>query len=204
MNTQYSIVGSGHVGRTLAGLLAKAGIDVQIANSRGSESLAEIVTELGQHVVPVTVDRALDADVIFFAVGFLQFKDVAAKRLDWTGKIVVDVTNALNESTGVWGRDMHGRLSSEANAEFVAGAKLVKAFNHLPMQKLGTNPPVSGQRQVVFVSSNDTDASATIAALTTRLGFAPVELGRINEGGAALHGLGKPGGLLFQNLVKFG
>src|SRR3546814_8921846 len=108
MNTQYSIVGSGHVGRTLAGLFAKAGIDVQIANSRGPESLAEIVTELGQHVVPVTVDRALDADVIFFAVGFLQFKDVAEKRLDWTGKVVVDVTNALNESTGVWGRDLHG------------------------------------------------------------------------------------------------
>jgi len=204
MNTQYSIVGSGEVGRTLAGLFAKAGINVQIANSRGPESLATITRELGQHVVPVTVERALDADVIFLAVGFLQVHAVATKRSNWTGKLVVDVTNALQPAQ-LRETERRGLLSSEINAEFVAGAKLVKAFNHLPVTQLGTNPPVDGQQQVVFVSSNDADASATIAALAVRLGFAPVELGRLDRGGAALHVLdGKPGGLLFQNLVKLG
>ena len=73
------------------------------------------------------------------------------------------------------------------------------------MQKLGTNPQVEGQRQVVFVSSNDADASTTVAALAGQLGFAPVELGWLDEGGAALHAVGgNPGGLLFQNLVKVG
>jgi predicted dinucleotide-binding enzyme len=66
-----------------------------IANSRGPESLAKIAAELGPHIIPATVDRALDADIIFFAVGFLHFKEVAAKRPDWTGKIVIDVTNAF-------------------------------------------------------------------------------------------------------------
>jgi 8-hydroxy-5-deazaflavin:NADPH oxidoreductase len=57
----------------------------------------------------------------------------------------------------------------------------------------------------VFLSSNDIDASATIAAVATPLGFAPVELGKLNEGGLPLHVVGgKPGGLLFQNLVKLG
>ncbi|MGP1609618.1 MAG: NADPH-dependent F420 reductase [Burkholderiales bacterium] len=204
MNTQYSIVGSGSVGRTLANLFAKAGIDVQIANSRGPESLAAVATELGRHVVPVTVERALDADVIFLAVGFMQVQAVATRRADWTGKFVVDVTNALQPAE-IREMERRGLLSSEINAEFVTGAKLVKAFNHLPIQQLGANPPVSGQQQVVFVSSNDAGASAAIAALAARLGFAPVELGRLDQGGAALHVLdGKPGGLLFQNLAKLG
>jgi 8-hydroxy-5-deazaflavin:NADPH oxidoreductase len=66
-----------------------------IANSRGPESLAEIAAELGPNIIPATVDRALDAGIIFFAVGFLHFKEVAAKRPDRTGKIVIDVTNAF-------------------------------------------------------------------------------------------------------------
>lgn len=202
MNMQYSIVGSGPVGRTLAGLFARGGIDVQIANSRGPESLAAITAGLGRHVVPVTLEHALDADVIFLAVGFMRVQSVAVKLPDWTGKIVVDVTNALQPAE-VRETKLRGLMSSEINADFVPGAKLVKAFNHLPVQRLGTNPPANGQRQVVFVSSNDADASTTIAALVARLGFAPVELGRLDQGGAALHVLdGKPGGLLFQNLVK--
>jgi len=82
MNTPYSIVGSGPVGRTLASSFARSGVDVQLASSRGPDSMAAIAKELGQHVAPVALEHALDADVIFFAVGFLQFKDVAAKRLD--------------------------------------------------------------------------------------------------------------------------
>ena len=205
MHTQYSIVGSGHVGRTLAGLFAKNGIDVQIANSRGPESLTSVAKELGRHAIPVTVERALDADVIFLAVGFMQVQAVAAQRPDWTGKLVVDVTNALQPAQ-VRETKLRGLLSSEINAKFVAGAKLVKAFNHLPIQQLGANPPVSGQQQVVFVSSNDAGASAAIAALAARLGFAPVELGRLDQGATALHVLDdKPGGgLLFQNMVKLG
>jgi hypothetical protein len=202
MNMQYSIIGSGPVGRTLAGIFAQAGVDVQIANSRGPDSMAAIAKELGRHVAPVTLERALDADVIFLAVGFTQVPAVAVKRPDWTGKLVVDVTNTLQPADR-GGLDLRGLQPSEINAQRLAGAKLVKAFNHLPVVRLGTNPTVNGQRQVVFVSSNDVDASSTIAALATRLGFAAVELGRLDEGGAALNVLdSRPGGLLFQNLVK--
>jgi hypothetical protein len=72
-------------------------------------------------------------------------------------------------------------------------------------RQLGTNPSLEGQRQTVFVSSNDADASAAVAAVATQLGFAPVELGRRDKGGVPLHVVrGQPGGLLFQNLVKLG
>jgi len=92
-------------------------------------------------------------------------------------------------------------LSSEVVSQAFVGARLVKAFNHLPAEQLGTSP--SQEKQVIFVSSNDADASAKVAAVAAQLGFAPVELGSLNKGGAPLHvSEGIPGGLLFQNLVK--
>jgi 8-hydroxy-5-deazaflavin:NADPH oxidoreductase len=119
----------------------------------------------------------------------------------WNGKIVVDVTNAFHVAP----KELGGLVSSEVVSQAFVGARLVKAFNHLPAKELGTNPSLPGQRQVVFVSSNDADASATIAAVATQLGFAPVELGGLDKGGVPLHVLGgQPGGLLFQNLEKLG
>ncbi len=107
--------------------------------------------------------------------------------------------NALH----VAAEELGGLLSSELVSKAFAGARLVKAFNHLPAAQLGTNPTIGGQRQVVFVSSDDADASATVAALASQLGFAPVELGRLDQGGIPLHIVGgQPGGLLFQNLEK--
>ena len=137
--------------------------------------------------------------MIFLAVPFPTHRDVARRCDDWKGRIVVDATDALHVAP----EELAGRLSSEVVTRAFVGARLVKAFNHLPARQLGTNPSVEGQQQVVFVSSDDADASATVAAIVTQLGFAPVELGKLAQGDAALHVLdGQPGGLLFQNLAK--
>lgn len=98
---------------------------------------------------------------------------------------------------------MGGRLASQIVAEAFVGARLVKAFNDLPAAQLRTNPPSTGQRQAIFVSSNDPEASEMIGGLITELGLAPVELGRLDQGGVPLHAVaGRPGGLMFQNLAK--
>ena len=197
---KYSIVGSGLVGKTLAGIFAKQGADVLIANSRGPESLAEIAAELGPHITPATVDRALDADIIFFAVGFLHFKEVAAKRPDWTGKIVIDVTNAFMLPAEVQESELHGRLSSEVNAERLPGAKLGKSFNQLPMRVLIAPLPDLTGRRVVFIASDYEDASAEVSQLAERLGFAPIQVGKIAEGGRLIQARAA---LVFQNLIKY-
>jgi predicted dinucleotide-binding enzyme len=195
----YSIIGSGHVGTALARLFARKKIKVAIANSRGPETLASLTKKLGPSVIPQSIQDAYEAGMIFLAVPFPAHKNVAKQFKTWKGKIVVDVTNALDVAP----KELGGRLSSEIVSKAFVGARLVKAFNHLPAAKLGTNPSLKGKRQVVFVSSNDADASATVAAVATRLGFAPIELGRLNEGGVPLHALdGEPGGLLFQNVDK--
>ena len=196
---KYAIIGSGKIGTALARIFARKNIEVAIANSRGPETLASLREELGPSVTPQSIQDACQAQMIFLAVPFPAHKDVAKQFERWNGKIVVDVTNALHVAP----EELGGLLSSEAVSKAFVGARLVKAFNHLPAAQLGTNPPLEGQRQTAFVSSNDADASATVAAVATQLGFAPVELGRLDKGGTPLHVLGRqPGGLLSQNLVK--
>jgi hypothetical protein len=201
---QYAIIGAGHVGTALARAFARKNIEVAIANTRGPETLASLTKELGRSVVPQSIQDAYKAAVIFLAIPFPAHKDVAKQLKNWNGKIIVDVMNTLDLSPQE--REALGGLpSSEVVSKSFVGARVVKAFNHLPATQLGTNPAVKGERQVVFVSSDDMDASATVAAVATQLGFAPIELGRLDQGGAPLHVLGgRPGGLLSQNLVKLG
>jgi 8-hydroxy-5-deazaflavin:NADPH oxidoreductase len=197
----YAIIGSGKVGTALARLFALKNIEVAVANSRGPETLVSLRKELGASVVPQSIQQACEAEIIFLAVPYAAHKDVAGQFKQWNDKIVVDATNAFRVAP----EDLRGRLSSEIVSEAFTGARIVKAFNHLPAAQLGANPALEGQRQAVFVSSNDADASSTIAAVATQLGFAPIELGRFDQGGTLLHVVGgKPGGLLFQNLVKLG
>ena len=195
----YSIIGSGGVGSTLASYFAKAGIEVDLANSRGADAVEPVAKKLGQGVMAKSLDDALKADVIVIAVPFLKFKDVASALPGWTGKIVIDVTNAYTLPAEVQEAEFGARTSSEANAKRVPGAKLVKAFNQLPVKDLASPVPNGGKR-VVFVSSDDEDASAKVARLVKDLGFAPIEVGKLGEGGRLIQA---PNALAFQDLIKF-
>jgi 8-hydroxy-5-deazaflavin:NADPH oxidoreductase len=196
---KYSIIGSGKIGTALARLFAQNNMEFAIANSRGPETLASLREELGPSVSPQSIEDACKAETIFLAVPFRAYKDVAKHSKQWKGKIIVDTTNTLHVAP----KELGGVLSSELVSRAFAGAHVVKGFNHLPAAQLGTSSSQNGQRQAVFLSSNHADASAAVAAVATQLGFAPVELGRLDEGGVPLHVVdGQPGGLLFQNLAK--
>ena len=195
---KYAIIGSGKIGTALARVFARNNIGVGIANSRGPETLAALKEELGSSVVPQSVQDAYEAEIIFLAIPFQAHREVAKQFKQWNGKIVVDMTNAF----AVTPEQLGGYLSSEIVAQAFAGALLVKAFNHLPAAQLGTNLSPQGRRQAIFIASNDADGSAAVAAVVTELGFAPIELGKLDEGGVPLHVVGKPGGLLLQNLEK--
>jgi predicted dinucleotide-binding enzyme len=196
---KYAIIGSGKIGTALARTFARQSIEVAIGNTRGPETLSSLAEELGPSVRPQSLRDAYQAEMIFLAVPFPAHKEVAKQLKQWNGKIVVDLTNAFHIAP----EELGGLLSSEVVSQAFLGARLVKAFNHLPAAQLGTNSPLEGQRQAVFVSSNDADASAAVAAVATQLGFAPIELGRLDKGGVPLHVLGgRLGGLLLQNLVK--
>ncbi len=198
---KYAIIGAGKVGTALARVFARKNIEVAIANTRGPETLSSLARELGASVHPVSLQDAYQAEVIFLAIPFAAHQNLAQQFKQWNGKIVVDQMNAF----GVPTEELNGLLSSEIVSNAFVGARLVKAFNHLPAGQLGMEPPLEGQRQVIFVSSNDAQASAAVTEIAAQLGFAPLEVGSLHQGGVPLHVLGKVrGGLLLQNLFKLG
>src|ERR1700733_9666637 len=187
---KYVIIGSGQIGTALARIFARKNVEVGIANSRGPETLESLAKEAGSYVRPVSIEEAHRAEIIFLAVPFASHKEIAEKFEQWNGKILVDVTNALRVAPQALG----GRLSSEIIGEAFVGARPVNPYSPLPEAPHGQIPHSTAQRQAIFVSSNDPEASEMIAALITELGLAPVELGRLNQGGVPLHAVaGRPG-----------
>jgi 8-hydroxy-5-deazaflavin:NADPH oxidoreductase len=196
---RYAIIGIGKIGTAIAQAFADQGIEVAVAGRRSLDALA---AQIGPSLVPQTIEDAIKADVVILAVPFWAHEDVARLAKSWQGKIVIDAMNAY----GVPVEELDGLPSSAVVAKAFAGAKLVKAFNHLPAATLAQGPTTpQGGRRVVFVSSDDEAASASVAALADRLGFAPVELGKIGEGGLLVQARGNSWAqLIFQDLAKFG
>jgi predicted dinucleotide-binding enzyme len=195
----YAIVGFGKVGQALAQAFARKNIDVTVASRRPPQALAPQARAIGPTVVAKSLRDALDADTIILAVPFGEHREVAKALPSWKGKTIIDVTNAF----GVPLDELGDLPSSAVIAKAFTGAKLVKGFNHLPAATLAADPIVEGGHRVIFLSSDDEDATAPVAALAKQLGFAPVKLGKLNEGGALVHARGRVWGqLIFQDLFK--
>jgi predicted dinucleotide-binding enzyme len=196
----YAIIGFGNVGKALAKAFARKGIEVSVATTRDPESFAADAAAIGPAVIPKTLADAVKADIIFLAVRFDAHPDVARALPSWKGKTIVDVTNAY----GVPPEELGGQPSSKFIAEAFPGARLVKGFNHLIAATLDQDPAVQGGRRVVFLASDDDAAAADIGTLAENLGFAPIKLGGLSEGGLLVQARGKNWGqLIFKDLVKF-
>jgi 8-hydroxy-5-deazaflavin:NADPH oxidoreductase len=195
----YAILGAGKVGQALATAFARKGIEVAIASRRPVEELAPVAKAIGPTVVPTSLRDAVKADVVFLAVPFETYKEVAKATQNWQDKIVIDVTNAY----GVPPEKLGNLPSSVAISQALPGASLVKAFNHLGAKTLAEDPNVNGERRVVFLSSDDQAAANKVAKLAEQLGFAPVWLGRLTEGGLLVQARGNTWApLIFQDLFK--
>jgi predicted dinucleotide-binding enzyme len=170
------IIGAGHIGQVMARIALRAGRQVVIANSRGPETLAALVQELGGGVSAGTVEEATAADVVVIAVMWSGVPQ-AVDGLEWGGRIVIDPTNDFDPS------DLNGRTSSEVVADLVAPARVVKAGNTFGATVLGSDPHKAGGQRVIFVSGDDAEAKSEVAALFEDAGFFVVDLGGLREGG---------------------
>ncbi|MER1965943.1 NADPH-dependent F420 reductase [Castellaniella sp. GW247-6E4] len=195
----YAIIGFGQIGQALAKAFARSGIEVSVATTRDPESFASTAAAIGPNIIPKTLAEAVKADLVFLAVRYESHRDVAKALLTWRGKIIIDVTNTY----GVSPEELGGQPSSKLVAQAFTGGRLVKGFNHLAAAVLDQDPAVQGGRRVVFLTSDDEGAAATVAALAERLGFSPINLGKLEEGGALVHARNKTWGpLIFQDLFK--
>jgi predicted dinucleotide-binding enzyme len=201
MQMTIGIIGSGAIGTAIARTLSRAGVEASISNSRGPESLKELIRELGPSLKAGTREEAARADVVFVAVNWTKLPAAMAGLPDWKGRIVVDANNPI-EAPLFKPTDLGGRVSSKVFADLVPGARVVKAFNHLRADLLATEPSADGGRRVLFYSGDDTAAKGEIAALIERLGFAGLDLGSLEVGGKLAQFPGGP--LPNQNLVKIG
>ena len=196
----YAIIGFGKIGHALAKAFARKGVEVSVATTRDPESFAADAAAIGPTIVAKTLAEAVKADVVFLAVRFEGHPDVAKALPTWQGKTIIDVTNAY----GVPPEDLGGQPSSKVVAQAFSGARLVKGFNHLGAANLDQDPAVHGGRRVVFLASDDDAAAEEIGALAENLGFAPVKLGGLSEGGLLVQARGNSWGrLIFKDLVKF-
>ena len=177
MTGSVGIIGAGRLGQAMARTAVRAGRRVVIANSRGPESLASVVSALGDGVSAGTVDEVASAGIVVVAVPWDRVPE-AVHGLEWNGQVVVDATNDWIAD------DLNGRTSSELVADLVPGASVVKAGNTLGADVLGSDPQEAGGRRVIFVSGDDADAKSAAASLFEDAGFAAIDLGNLATGGA--------------------
>ena len=192
------IIGAGALGSSVARLLATNGISATIANSRGPDSLASLVGELGPSIKAGTVEEAASADIVLVAVRWVDLERALGGLPAWNGRIVIDGTNpvafldpdspdAKDSSNplaayGIKAIDLGGKHSSEVFREFVPGARVVKAFNHLDANVL-PEPAVSGGQRVLFYSGDEADAKAEVREIIEHTGYFAVDLGVLDVGG---------------------
>ena len=195
----YAIIGFGKIGHALAKAFARNGIEVSVATTRDPDSFAADAAAIGPTIIPKTLADAVKAEIIFLAVRFDSHPEVANALPDWKGKTVID---AMNTQAPL--EELGGLPSSAFVAKVFAGARLVKGFNHLGAAVLGQDPAVHGGRRVVFLASDDDTAAAEIGTLAENLGFSPIKLGGLSEGGLLVQARGNSWGqLIFKDLVKF-
>jgi predicted dinucleotide-binding enzyme len=186
------IVGAGHLGRAMARVALRAGRRVVLANSRGPDSLADLVSELGDRVAAGTVEAASEAGIVVIAVPWPRVPE-AVRGLGWNGRIVIDTTNDFD------GTDLNGTTSSEFVASLVPDARVVKAANTLRADVLAADPREAGGQRVMFVSGDDADARSQVVRLFADAGFSAIDLGDLATGGL-LQQVGGP--LAGANLIR--
>lgn len=199
--TSIGIIGAGNIGRAIATTLARKGIAATLSNSRGPETLAELVASLGPSITAGSREEAASKDIVFIAVNWSKLPAAMADLPNWNGRIVVDTNNPI-EAPLFQPADLGGRTSSDVFVEMVPGARVVKAFNHLSADVLAGDPTSEGGRRVLFYSGDDASAKAEIGALIDRLDFFGIDLGDLAVGSRLVQFPGGP--LPAHNLVKFG
>jgi hypothetical protein len=186
------IIGAGRLGQAMARTALRAGRPVVIANSRGPESLASVVSALGDGASAGTVADAAASGIVVIAVPWDRVPE-ALEGLRWSGQIVIDATNDFDP------RDLDGRTSSEVVANLVGDAPVVKAANTLLAALLAADPREAGGQRVLFFSGDDLDAKAEVSMLFQDAGFFTIDLGDLVTGGK-MQQFGAP--LAGANLIR--
>jgi predicted dinucleotide-binding enzyme len=195
-NMRIGILGAGAIGTAVATRLLAGGHEVVVSNSRGPQTLTDTVTHLGAGASAGTQEDAAGAELVVLAVPGTATAQALQGLPDWGGRVLVDATNLYTSTPP----DPAAETSSEVVARHAPGARVIKAFNHLFAATLAEDPRRGDGNRVLFVSGDDAEAKKSFTEMLTALGFAPIDLGGLAEGGR-LHQV-PAGPLVGQDLLR--
>jgi predicted dinucleotide-binding enzyme len=182
---RIGIIGSGHIGGTLARLFLDAGHEVAVSNSRGAETLATLVEELGDRAqATAAADAARFGGVVVVAIPMGRYREVPSDAV--AGKVVIDANNYYPGRDGhLEELDSDRTTSSELLQAHLPGARVVKAFNAIQWMRLRDDGRPAGdpERLGIPISGDDVEAKHTVSELIDQIGFDPVDAGNLAEGG---------------------
>jgi hypothetical protein len=180
---RIGFVGAGNIGSTLARLAVKRGHDVVVSNSRGGDTLRDLVAELGDHARPASSDQAVrDIDLVVVAI---PLKDYLAVPAPAPGTVVVDTNNYSPARDGkLSDLDRGDSTSSQLLAAHLAEARVVKAFNTIYFGDLASQGSLAGTdgRRALPIAGDDADAKQLVSRFIDDLGFDVVDAGPLQEG----------------------
>jgi len=181
----FGIIGAGNIGATTARLFAGAGHRVALSNSRGPETLRDLVAEIGENARAATVEEAADfGEVVLLAVPWSRRGEALPSASLAVDKIVVDAMNPYMPDFEI--EDLGDGTSSEDIARRLPGARIVKAFNTMYYERLrdeGDTGAPAEERLVLFVAGDDLEAKAVVSRLIEEVGFTPMDTGSLRAGG---------------------
>jgi predicted dinucleotide-binding enzyme len=199
---KIGFIGAGKVAQTISQHLIAVGHRVVLSNSRGPDSLGPLVKQLGTDAEAGTTQQATEQDIVVLAASWPNVQKALFSIPDWKGRILVDATNRVAGYTPLTLGDISGRTSSEIVADLAPGARVVKAFNSVPMAWI-SDFSAAKQRTVLFISGDYADAKKPIHRLIQEIGFECVDLGSLADGGR-LQQLGGPlAGIRLTFVEKF-
>lgn len=181
--TTLGLIGSGNIGSTVARLAVAAGYDVVLSNSRGPETLSDLVAELGPKARAATAEEAARVgDIVVVSVPLKSFRDVPAAPL--TGKVVIDTGNYYPARDGQLAELDNGELTTtELVARHLSVARVVKGFNNIYFRHLAelARPAGASDRSAIVIAGDDQDAKKSAAEFLDAIGYDTVDAGPLAE-----------------------
>lgn len=178
------LIGAGHIGSQVARLAVAHGYNVVISNSRGPDTLAGLVAELGPNARAATaVDAAKAGDIVVVTVPLKNYRAVPVAPL--AGKVVIDTNNYYPQRDGhIAELDNESTTTSELLQAHLPMSKVVKAFNHIYAAQLTTDgrPAGSPNRRALVIAGDHAEAKAQVTRLLDEFGFDTVDAGPLKEG----------------------
>jgi len=199
---RFGTIGAGPVALGFAREALKVGHQVVLSNRRGPDSLTDVVAGLGDGASAAPVQEAASLGYVLFAVPWPNVDDALRGLPAWNGRILIDATNPFQAySPKLVLADLGDKGASELVAALAPGARIVKAFNSIVMERFNEGPIKGGGRRIIFVSGDHAEPIEFVKNLIASFGFAPIHLGGLKAGGRIQQAGGPLAG---RDLVDFG